>query len=376
MKITIISPAYPLRGGIANFTGLLYRQLEKGNKVNVVTFSRQYPSFLFPGKTQFEPKESENKIPAEIILDSVNPCNWKKVGKKIKNDNPDLVIFAFWMSFFAPSFAKISKIVKQNGNTKILAICHNVIPHEPKPFDRVLTKMFFKHVDLFITLSESVDNDLLKLIPNATHKLLFHPVYSIFGNEVNKEKARKRLGTSTSKVVLFFGFIRDYKGLDTLLEALSLLDDNDITAIIAGEYYSDKEKYIRMIEKFNLHNKVKLYNDFIPADDVKYFFSAADAVLLPYKNATQSGIIQIANNFNRPVIATDVGGLGEMVHEGKTGFVVPPNNPSEFAKAIKKFYENYDEEFYTKNVESEAQKYSWETFTDELLSFAKKGLSE
>jgi glycosyltransferase involved in cell wall biosynthesis len=213
MKITIISPAYPLRGGIANFTGLLYRQLIKENEVNVVTFSRQYPSFLFPGKTQFEPNESDNKIPAEIILDSINPLNWKKVGKKIKADAPDLLIFAYWMSFFAPGFAKISKIVKGNGKTKILTICHNVIPHEPKPFDKALTKMFFKHVDLFVTLSGSVAQDLKRIIPNAKQKMLFHPVYSIFGESVNKEDARKRLGTSTSKVVLFFGFIRDYKGI-------------------------------------------------------------------------------------------------------------------------------------------------------------------
>jgi len=373
MKITIVSPAYPLRGGIANFTGLLYRQLTKENEVTVVTFSRQYPSFLFPGKTQFEPNEIHNKIPAEIILDSINPLNWKKVGKKIRNDAPDLLIFAYWLSFFAPSFTEISKTVKRNGKTKVMTICHNVIPHEPKPFDRMLTKMFFKHVDSFITLSDSVAEDLQRIIPNAKQKLLFHPVYSIFGNSVNKETARKRLGTSTSKVVLFFGFIRDYKGLDTLLEALSLLDENDITAIIAGEYYSDKEKYIKLIEKFGLQNKVKLFNDFIPAEEVKYFFSAADVVLLPYKNATQSGIIQIANNFRKPVIATNVGGLGEMVLEGKTGYVVPPDNPKEFAQALKKFYENYDEDYYSNNVEVEARKYSWETFSGELLSFAKEG---
>ena len=369
MKITIVSPAYPLRGGIAHFTGLLYKELAPERKVRVVTFKRQYPKILFPGKSQLEPEKSAEPIPSEILLDSTNPLNWKKVGKKIAEDKPDLVIFAYWLSFFAPAFASISKIVKQNNKTKIAILCHNVIPHEPKPFDEKLTKMFFKYGDYFITLSESVKKDLLKIIPDAKVKQLFHPVYSNFGAPVNKEGARAKLGIKAKKVLLFFGFIRDYKGLDTLFEALSRIDDPELVAVVAGEFYSGKEKYFEMIEKFNLKEKVLMFNDFIPTEEVKYFFSAADVVMLPYKDATQSGILQIANNFHKPVIATDVGGLSELIDEGKTGFVVEKNNPPKIAEAINKFYENYDEDFYAKNVAQRAGMYSWERFAKELINF-------
>ncbi len=371
MKITIVSPAYPLRGGIAHFTGLLYKELSKEHDVKVITFKRQYPKILFPGKSQKEPKEGIAPIPTNVLIDSINPLSWKKTGKLIRNDKPDILIFAYWLSFFAPAFSTISKIVKTNGKTKILAICHNVIPHEPKPFDKQLTKMFFKYVDSFITLSESVKEDLTKIIPNAKVKQLYHPVYSLFGSPIQKEAARTKLGIKAKRVILFFGFIREYKGLDTLLEALSRIDDPDLTAIIAGEFYTDKKKYFDLIDNFNLKNKLLMYNEFIPTNEVKYFFSASDVVILPYKNATQSGIIQIAHNFNKPVIATNVGGLSEIIEEGKTGFVVEKNNPPKLAEAIRKFYEYYDEKIYIENVKRKAEMFSWETFTNLLIEFAE-----
>ncbi len=376
MKITIVSPAYPLRGGIANFTGLLYKHLAEENDVTVITFKRQYPKILFPGKSQLEPNKSSEPIPTEILLDSINPFSWEKVGNKIADNNPDILIIAYWLSFFAPAFAAISKRVKQNGKTKIVVLSHNVIPHEPKPFDEKLTEMFFKYGDYFITLSESVKKDLQKIIPEAKVKQLYHPVYSNFGKPVNKEGARAKLGIKAKKVLLFFGFIRDYKGLDTLLEALSRIDDPELVAVIAGEFYSGKEKYFELIEKFNLKEKVLMFNDFIPAEDVKYFFSAADVVMLPYKEATQSGILQIANNFLKPVIATNVGGLSELIEEGKSGFVVEKNNPPKIAEAITKFFENYDEKFYEENVKRQAEMFSWKRFTEELINFVNENTNE
>jgi glycosyltransferase involved in cell wall biosynthesis len=373
MKITILSTAYPLRGGIAHFNGLLYRELIKGNDVNVITFKRQYPAILFPGKSQLESGDSVEQIPTEQIVDSINPANWFRTGKKIKKDAPDLLIFKYWLPFFAPCFGTISKIVKKNKKTRVLIICDNVLPHEKRPGDKALTKYFFRYADFFILLSEKVKYDLFLINPEARYKVLPHPVYSNFGLPVSKDEARLKLKLTDKNLILFFGFIRDYKGLDVLLKSMALLKDENIKLIVAGEFYSNSEFYLNLINELKIKDRVYLFTDFIPTSDVKYYFSASDAVILPYKDATQSGIVQIAMNFRKPVIATDVGGLGEVVLNDSTGFVVEKENPETLADAIRKFYSENKEIQFTENVEKELEKYSWKKFVRGIMELTQTG---
>lgn len=367
MKITILSTAYPLRGGIAHFNGLLYNELIKENNVNVITFKRQYPAILFPGKSQIESGDKVEEIPADQIVDSVNPLNWLIIGNKIKKDAPDLLIFKYWLPFFAPCFGTISGIVKKNKKTRVLVICDNVLPHEKRPGDKSLTRYFFRFVDYFILLSEKVKEDLLSIKTDAKYKVLQHPVYSNFGLPVSKEEARSKLKLTDKNLVLFFGFIRNYKGLDVLLKSMALLKENDIKLMIAGEFYSNSDYYLDLINKLQLKNRIHLFTDFIPTSLVKYYFSAADAVILPYKDATQSGIVQIAMNFRKPVIATNVGGLGEVVINNRTGFVVEKENPEALADAIREFYKENRETEFVNNIEKELEKYSWKKFVDGMM---------
>ncbi len=369
MKITILSAAYPLRGGISHFVGLLYKELSINHDVNVITFKRQYPSLFFPGKSQLESGNTVEKIPAEILLDSINPFNWVKVGKKIQKDAPDLLIYKYWMPFFAPCFGTISKIAKKNGKTKILTICDNVIPHEKKRGDKAMTKYFFRFADYFVVLSKSVQDDLVKIKPKAKIKFLSHPVYSNFGKPVSKTDARKFLGLpEDEKLILFFGFIREYKGLDILLEAMNILKEKlNVKLVVAGEYYSNEEKYKEIIQKLDLKNQLYLFTDFIPTSEVKYYFSAADCVILPYRDATQSGIVQIAMNFHKPVIATNVGGLAEVINDNQTGFIIEKENPEALAEAIEKFYVENKESQFIYSISNEVNKYSWTNFVAGII---------
>ena len=373
MKITILSAAYPLRGGIAHFAGLLYKELIKKFEVDVITFKRQYPSLLFPGKTQLETDGDVEKIPTKVELDSINPFNWIKIGYRIKSEAPNLLVIKHWMPFFAPIYGTIARIVRKNKKTKIIVISHNIIPHERKPGDRVFTKYFFNSVDYFITMSKSVQKDLFSLYPNAKEKLLFHPVYSNFGEAVTKDIARKKLELTSEKVMLFFGFIRDYKGLDVLLKAVALIKDKiDFTLVVAGEFYSNEDKHRTMIKDLKLDSVVKIFSDFIPTNEVKYYFSACDVVVLPYKSATQSGIVQIANNFDKPMISTNVGGLPEVVADGKTGYLVEKENPKQLADAILKYYNENKEAEFIDNIKNEAAKYSWSQFVKGMMELVDK----
>ena len=372
-KATILSAAFPLRGGIAHFAGLLYKELVKSLDVNVITFKRQYPSFLFPGKTQLETGSDVEAIPTTIELDSINPINWIIIGNRIKREAPDYLILKYWMPFFAPIYGTISRIVKKNKKTKILIICHNIIPHEKKPGDKTLTKYLFNTADWFVTLSQSVQSELLSLYPNAKEKLLFHPIYSNFGSPVDKEDARTRLKLSSKNILLFFGFIRDYKGLDTLLKAIALIKDkHKFTLVIAGEFYSNEAKYLELIKKLDLDSYVKLFNDFIPTNEVKYYFSACDVVVLPYKSATQSGIVQIANNFSKPMISTNVGGLSEVISNGKTGYLVEKESPNQLAEKILKYFNENKEKEFSNNIKNEVDKYSWKEFVKGIMELVEE----
>lgn len=373
MKITILSTAFPYRGGISNFTSLLYTELKKKHDVSVITFKRQYPSLLFPGSSQFEEGDTPARIPTSQIVDSINPINWISIGRRIKSEQPDLLILTYFLPFFAPCFGTITKIVKRNKKTRILALCHNIIPHEKKTGDNLLTGYLFKTVDYFIVLSKKVQSDLLRIKPGAKNKILPHPVYSIFGEPVEKKAAKKHLGITDENVLLFFGFIRDYKGLDTLFEAVSRLKNKiKLKLIVAGEFYSNEAKYKNLIKSLGIEEQLLLRTDFIPSSEVKYYFSAADAVILPYRNATQSGIVQIAMNFRKPVIAANVGGLGEVISDNNTGYIVEKENPDSLAEAIEKFYTGKKEKEFINKIEKEVEKYSWSNFVRGIEELIKE----
>ena len=363
MKIIIVSPANPLRGGIAHSAGLLYKELVKEHEVILITFKRQYPNFLFPGKSQTESAETIDKISTEVILDSINPFNWNSTAKRIINFKPDFVIFKHWLPFFAPCYGWMAKKIKKNSPAKLIAVCHNIIPHEKRFGDKTLSRYFLNKIDYYIPLSDQVKRDLFLFVKNPIYKLLPLPVFSLFGERVDKEEAKKNLNLTDKNIILFFGFIRDYKGLDVLIEAFTLVrKELDVLLLVAGEFYESEEKYLNLISKHHLENSIILKKDFIPTSEVKYYFSASDAVVLPYKSATQSGIVQVAVNFCMPVIATNVGGIGEVIEDGKTGFVVEKENPEKLAKAIIRFYKEGKEKEFTDNMSSLKEKYSWQNF--------------
>jgi glycosyltransferase involved in cell wall biosynthesis len=327
MKIVFLSTFYPFRGGIAQFSAHLYREAAKKHNVVAVTFTRQYPKLLFPGKTQLVSSEdTADKIPAKRWLDSINPFTYISTARKIKKLKPDLIISRYWMSFFAPSFGWI--LGKQEKKTIRLAILDNVIPHERRFFDDAFNRFFLKRNDGFIVMSEQVQKDLLFYLPKAKHILIPHPIYNHFGEKISKIDALQKLGISeciNKKVLLFFGIIRDYKGLDILLNTIQFLDESYLL-IIAGEVYGSFEKYEIIIKEKKLDKKVKLFKRYIDDSEVANFFSAADVCVLPYRSATQSGITNISYHFDVPVISTNVGGLAETISHGRTGLIAEEVN--------------------------------------------------
>lgn len=372
MKITILSPSYPFRGGIANFTDLLYSELNKNHETVIYNFKRLYPEILFPGKTQYETGDNINNIVSRELVDSINPINWKITGSKIKKERPDYLIIAFWLPFFGPCLGTIAGIVKKNKHTKIITVCHNIIPHEKRIGDRGLTKYLFNKTDKFVLLSSKVEQDLNTVKPGADFITLYHPVYSHFGKAVGKAEARKSLGIKDEMTILFFGFIRKYKGLDILLKSVSLLKEKiNLRLIVAGEFYESEDRYISLINELGINDIVTLYKDFIPTNEVKYYFSASDVVVLPYRDATQSGIVQVANNFLKPVIATNVGALPEVIENNKTGVLVEKENPEKLAEAVLNYFNDSKEEEYSNNIAEHLKRISWEKFAEELETFMK-----
>lgn len=370
MKNLIIGPAFPLRGGIANFNEALCKAfLKNGTYSQIISFTLQYPKFLFPGKSQYDTSgKNPEGIKITSLINSVNPLNWFKVASFIKKQKPDYVVFRYWLPFMAPCLGTIAKLVKKNSGIKIIAICDNIIPHEKRLGDNFLTKYFVKQCDGFIVMSRSVGEDLKKFLPSLREGLrmgfLPHPIYDIFGEKIEKEKAREKLGLKQNeKYLLFFGFIRKYKGLDLLLEAMSdeRIKNLNVKLIAAGEFYEDKKYCEEIIRKNNLEKFLILKTDFIPSGDVKYFFCAADMIVQPYRTATQSGVTQIAYHFERPMLVTNVGGLAEIVPHKKCGYVCEVN-PKSIAGSILDFYENNREKEFSENVKKEKERFSWESF--------------
>jgi len=371
MNIVIIGPAHPFRGGIALFSERLAQQFQsEGHEVEIITFTTQYPNILFPGKTQFSDAVAPNNLKISRKINSTAPLNWLKGGKQIRKSKPDVVIFNYWMPFFAPCFGTIAKQIKKNQHTKILAITHNVIPHEKRVGDSLLTKYFTTKIDGFVVMSQQVMDDLKTFVPKTPTQLSPHPLYDNFGEIKDKTIAKNELGLSTDyRYLLFFGLIRQYKGLDTLINAFAdeRIDKSKVKLIVAGEFYDDKLPYETLIQQHQLQDSIILVDKFIPDNEVVNYFCAADMVVQPYKTATQSGVTQIAYHFNKPMLVTDVGGLKEMIPNNVVGYVVEPNATS-VANAIVDFYTNNKEVEFVKGVAIEKQKYAWSNMTKTLLS--------
>ncbi|MCK4677992.1 MAG: glycosyltransferase [Bacteroidales bacterium] len=362
--VVIIGSAYPLRGGgIATYNERLAKAFsDHGDDIQIQTFKLQYPGIFFPGKTQYSEELPPEGLDIKVTVNSINPFNWIKVGRALKRLRPDLVIVRYWIPFMAPCLGSISRIIKSNKHTRIIAIADNIIPHERKISDRLLTGYFVKSVHAFITMSRSVMKDLEFFDKENPKKYCPHPLYDNFGDIISKKEAKRMLNLDESgNFILFFGFIRDYKGLDILLKAFAdkRLKDYSLKLLVAGEFYTDPEPYNRIIEQHGLIDRVIMLNDFIPNIDVGKYFCASDLVVQPYKEATQSGVTQVAYHFNKPIITTDVGGLAEIVPDGKVGYVVPPQ-PDRVADAIYKFYNEEKENLFATNIKEEKKKYSWD----------------
>jgi len=368
--IVIVGPAHPLRGGLATYNERLARELKLHNKVTLLTFSLQYPNFLFPGESQYSSDPKPTDLDIDIQLNSVNPINWITTGYKYKKIKPDIIIFRYWMPFFGPCFGTFARIVKGNKHTKMVAITDNIIPHEKHFYDKPCTNYFLESLDSAVAMSKKVLVDLQTLFPNkkvAKHSQYHaHPLYDNFGAKINREEACKQLNLDPNRsYLLFFGFIRNYKGLDLLLEAMALLPETckNIDLIVAGEFYEDSLPYTDIIAKHGLENRIHLHTKFIPNDDVRIYFSAADVVAQPYRSATQSGVSQVAYHFEVPMIITNVGGLSELVPHGKAGMVCEPTAEG-LSEAIVSIFEGQNIPQMKENLKELKKQFSWESMVN------------
>ncbi len=372
MKIIIISPAHPLRGGIAASSERLARELQSdGHTVILYSFSLQYPAFLFPGKTQFTDDPPPPDLTVKTRINSVNPINWIRTGHQIAREKPDRIIVRFWLPFMGPCLGTALRVARWFSSTKltITALVDNIIPHEKRPGDRWFARYFVRACDDFVVMSHSVGNEIRQFLPMESQRadvvrFAPHPIYDTYGEAADPTVARRRLNLPEAvPLVLFFGFIRAYKGLDLLLEALAKTPG--VHGLVAGECYEDWQSYQDIIEKHRLSERLHLFTDFIPTDDVRFYFSAADLVVQPYRSATQSGISQIAYHFEKPMIVTDVGGLPEIVTDGVSGYVVKPD-PDAIASAIIDFFENHRAATMQAVVRQEKHRFSWKNLTNAL----------
>ena len=367
MKVVILGTAWPFRGGLATFNERLAKQfVSEGHEVEVWTFTLQYPSFLFPGKTQYTTEPAPEDLIIRRELNSCNPFNWLCVGRAIRKASPDLLICCYWMSFFAPAYGLVSRMAQRNGKTKCIALVHNMIPHEPSILDKLFAPYFVKSQNGFVALSDSVVGDIDRLDKIGKPKTFSpHPIYDHYGERMTKTEACKALNLPSEKdYMLFFGLVRAYKGLDLLLEAFGQVKDQlpDVQLIIAGEFYEDEEKYRAQIANLGLKERVIVRNEFIPDGDLRKYFGASDLIVQPYKTATQSGVTQVAFHFEKPMLVTNVGGLGEIVHDHKMGYACEPTAES-IAKDLLDYYQNKRQKAYTAYLQKEKTKYAWSNMT-------------
>ena len=362
MKILLVGPSSPLRGGIANFNDSLYSALDKKHEVHIIGFSLQYPSLFFPGQSQYEQGTSESGIRSEQIINSINPFSWFTTAGKIIKKKPGCLVVHYWMPFFAPALGTIIRLVKKKLDVRVIGLMHNIKPHESMPARRGLNNYFLNSCDGFITLSSKVLDDLKDSGINKPVKLIPHPVYDIFGEPVSRQIACDYLKLDPeSNYMLFFGIIRHYKGLDLLLKSIASqkLSHLNLKLIVAGEFYENEKRYLDMVKELGLDKQVLFTGSFIPKGDVRHYFAVSDLVVLPYLRATQSGITPVAYHFNKPVLVTNVGGLKEVVPHGRTGYVCE-KDPDEIAAAITDFFDNNRSPEFIENIKTEKKKFSWD----------------
>jgi glycosyltransferase involved in cell wall biosynthesis len=366
-SVIIIGPAHPLRGGLATFDQRLATEfLDQGYDCTLYSFSLQYPSFLFPGTTQYSTDPAPPRLKIITRINSINPFNWLKTGRELRKLKPDTIIVRFWLPLMGPALGSILRIVRKNRHTRIVAITDNIKPHEKRPGDTAFTRYFLRSCDAFITMSEKVMNDLRSFEKDKPARQVLHPLYDNFGEAIPKEEARNMLRLKrglrvgpTDKIILFFGFIRKYKGLDILLTAMTdpRIRASGIRLLIAGEFYEDEKTYREQIESSGISDELILATGFIPDNDVKYYLCAADGVIQPYRNATQSGVTPLAYHFEKPMIVSNVGGLPALVPHEKAGLVTQPE-PTAMADAILRFFE-LGENYFIPHLRREKEKYSW-----------------
>jgi len=373
LKIVLISPAHPLRGGIAASSERLAQALQDaGHKLVIYSFSLQYPSFLFPGKTQLTDDPPPADLNIKTRLNSINPLNWLLVGRAIAAENPDLIVVRFWLPFMGPCLGSVLRVARWFGkrHLRVTALVDNIVPHEKRFGDRAFARWFVRACDDFVVMSKSVGVEIRSFLPaskNTAAAVRFapHPIYDTYGEPLAKHLARQLLNLpENAPMVLFFGFIRHYKGLDLLLEALPHAPG--VHAVVAGECYEDWGPYQKILQENNLADRVHLFTDFIPSEQVRVFFSAADLVVQPYRTATQSGISQIAYHFDKPMVVTNVGGLPEIVSDGISGYVVEPE-PAAIATAMQDYFENHREAMMTEGVRAEKRRFSWDNLVEQVL---------
>ncbi len=377
-EVIIIGPAHPLRGGLASYDERLAKEfINEGFKTTIYTFSYQYPTYLFPGTTQYSTEPPPENIPLEVKINSVNPLNWISVGNELKKRRADIIIVRYWLPFMGPCLGTILRRVKKNKHTKVICIADNILPHEKRPGDVAFTKYFLKPVDAFITMSEKVLFDLKQFARDKPAQFVPHPLYDNFGERISKDEAREKIGINLNdKVILFFGFIRKYKGLDILLNAMKLLKQDsstqNIKLLIAGEFYEDEKSYSNLLNDVFIKDNLIIRTQFIPDSQVKYYLCAADCVVQPYRQATQSGVTPLAYHFEIPMIVTNVGGLPSLVPDKKVGLIAEPN-PESIAQKISDYFE-LGEEYFLPYLREEKKKYSWDYMVKEILQQSNVGL--
>ncbi len=364
--VKIIGAAFPYRGGLASYNERLAEEfIKEGFDVSVETFTLQYPALLFPGKSQYSAGNPPENMKIERTINSVNPLNWIVTGRRISKEKPDIVIIKYWLPFMAPCFGTIAKIIKKNKHSKIICIADNIIPHEKRLGDKILTGYFINATDGIIVQSKKVYNDVFSFTNKLPVKLCPHPLFDNFGEPLNREEAVRLLNIDPkSRFVLFFGFIREYKGLDLLIKAFAdeRFKNLDVKLLVAGEFYTDRKPYLELIDKLNLGSKIILHTSFIENSNVSKYFSCADIIAQPYKNATQSGVTQIGYHFNKPMLVTNVGGLPEIIPHNVAGYVTEPDERS-IADALYDFFNNNKKKSFESNVKKEKKKYLWSNMT-------------
>ena len=371
-RVIIIGPAHPLRGGLATFNQRLANAFtDQGHTCSLLSFSLQYPDFIFPGTTQYSSEPAPENLRIDTKINSINPFNWIRTGNWLKKQQADLIIVRFWLPLMGPALGTILRRARKNKKTKIICIADNVIPHEKRPGDKPFTRYFLKSCDAFITMSEKVMSDLRLFEKTKPALLVSHPLYDNFGAILPKTEARTHLGLpADEKIILFFGFIRKYKGLDLLFEAMALpaIKNAGIRLLVAGEFYEEEKGYQAQIDQLGIREQLYLRTDFIPDSEVKYYLSAADAVIQPYRNATQSGVTPLAYHFEKPMVVTNVGGLPALVPDKKVGLVTEPD-PAAIAGGILQFYQ-LGEDYFIPHLREEKKKYSWDRMVSSLTQLA------